>query len=66
MGYNTGNSVTPIILLIIGDPGKAQELARILFEEENIYGTPVVSQLILIKIYVRGVALALKNVLIKY
>jgi len=42
MGYNTGNSVTPIILLIIGDPGKAQELARILFEEENIYGTPIV------------------------
>jgi glycine C-acetyltransferase len=42
MGYNTGNSQTPIIPLIIGDPGKAQELARILFEEENIYGTPIV------------------------
>ncbi|MFX1523917.1 MAG: aminotransferase class I/II-fold pyridoxal phosphate-dependent enzyme [Promethearchaeota archaeon] len=42
MGYNTGNSETPIIPLIIGDPGKAQELARILFEEENIYGTPIV------------------------
>jgi len=42
MGYNTGNSQTPIIPLIIGDPGKAQELARLLFEEENIYGTPIV------------------------
>ncbi|MHA1932016.1 MAG: aminotransferase class I/II-fold pyridoxal phosphate-dependent enzyme [Promethearchaeota archaeon] len=42
IGYNTGNSETPIIPLIIGDPGKAQELARILFEEENIYGTPIV------------------------
>ncbi|MFW9781239.1 MAG: aminotransferase class I/II-fold pyridoxal phosphate-dependent enzyme, partial [Candidatus Heimdallarchaeota archaeon] len=31
-----------IIPLIIGDPGKAQELARILFDEENIYGTPIV------------------------
>jgi glycine C-acetyltransferase len=42
LGYNTGNSQTPIIPLIIGDPGKAQELARVLFEEENIYGTPIV------------------------
>jgi glycine C-acetyltransferase len=42
MGYNTGSSETPIIPLIIGDPGKAQELARVLFEEENIYGTPIV------------------------
>ncbi|MEX2737999.1 MAG: aminotransferase class I/II-fold pyridoxal phosphate-dependent enzyme [Candidatus Wukongarchaeota archaeon] len=42
MGYNTGNSQTPIIPLIVGDPGKAQELARILFEEENIFTTPIV------------------------
>jgi glycine C-acetyltransferase len=42
MGYDTGRSETPIIPLIIGDPGKAQELARILFEEENIYSTPIV------------------------
>jgi len=42
MGYDTGRSETPIIPLIIGDPAKAQELARILFEEENIYGTPIV------------------------
>jgi len=44
MGYNTGNSQTPIIPLIVGDPGKAQELARILFEEENIFTTPIVSR----------------------
>jgi glycine C-acetyltransferase len=42
LGYNTGNSETPIIPLIIGDPGKAQDLARVLFEEEGIYGTPIV------------------------
>ncbi len=42
MGFDTGNSQTPIIPLIIGDPSKAQELARILFEEESIYGTPIV------------------------
>ncbi|KKK43959.1 MAG: 8-amino-7-oxononanoate synthase/2-amino-3-ketobutyrate coenzyme A ligase [Candidatus Lokiarchaeum sp. GC14_75] len=42
MGYNTGNSQTPIIPLIIGDPGRAQELAKVLFEEENVYGTPIV------------------------
>ncbi|MHA1885178.1 MAG: aminotransferase class I/II-fold pyridoxal phosphate-dependent enzyme, partial [Promethearchaeota archaeon] len=42
MGYNTGNSETPIIPLIIGDPGKVQELARVLFEEEGIYGTPII------------------------
>jgi len=42
MGYDTGRSETPIIPLIIGDPGKAQELARVLFEEEGIYSTPIV------------------------
>ena len=42
MGYDTGNSATPIIPLIIGDPGRAQELARVLFENEGIYGTPIV------------------------
>jgi glycine C-acetyltransferase len=42
MGYNTGSSETPIIPLIVGDPGKAQDLARVLFEEENVYGTPIV------------------------
>lgn len=42
IGYNTGVSETPIIPLIIGDPGKAQELARLLFVEESIFTTPIV------------------------
>ena len=42
LGFNTGNSCTPIIPLIIGDPGPAQEMADILFREEGIYGTPIV------------------------
>jgi glycine C-acetyltransferase len=42
MGYNTGKSQTPIIPLIIGEPGPAQELADRLFEDENIYATPIV------------------------
>ncbi len=42
LGFNTGKSETPIIPLIIGDPGKAQELARLLFDEESIYTTPIV------------------------
>lgn len=42
LGYNTGVSETPIIPLIIGDPGKAQELARLLFVEESIFTTPII------------------------
>ncbi len=42
LGFNTGNSSTPIIPLIVGDPGKAQKLADKLFREENIYTTPIV------------------------
>ncbi|MEJ2248368.1 MAG: aminotransferase class I/II-fold pyridoxal phosphate-dependent enzyme [Candidatus Lokiarchaeota archaeon] len=42
MGFNTGDSQTPIIPLIIGEPGPAQELADRLFEDENIYATPIV------------------------
>jgi glycine C-acetyltransferase len=42
MGYDTGDSQTPIIPLIIGEPGPAQKLADLLFEEENIYATPIV------------------------
>ncbi len=42
LGFNTGNSSTPIIPLIIGNPGPAQEMADILFKEEGIYGTPIV------------------------
>jgi glycine C-acetyltransferase len=42
MGYNTGNSQTPIIPLIVGDPGKAQKLGELLFTEESIFVTPIV------------------------
>ncbi len=42
LGFNTGKSATPIIPLIIGDPGKAQSLAKSLFQEENIFATPIV------------------------
>ncbi|MBN2157135.1 MAG: aminotransferase class I/II-fold pyridoxal phosphate-dependent enzyme [Candidatus Lokiarchaeota archaeon] len=42
LGYNTGNSQTPIIPLIVGDPGKAQNLAKLLFKEESIFTTPIV------------------------
>jgi glycine C-acetyltransferase len=42
MGFNTGNSETPIIPLIVGDPGKAQKLGELLFTEESIFVTPIV------------------------
>ncbi len=42
MGFNTGNSQTPIIPLIVGDPGKAQKLGELLFTEESIFTTPIV------------------------
>ncbi|MCP4761693.1 MAG: aminotransferase class I/II-fold pyridoxal phosphate-dependent enzyme [archaeon] len=42
LGLNTGNSETPIIPIIVGDPGKAQKLAELLFIEESIFATPIV------------------------
>jgi glycine C-acetyltransferase len=42
MGFDTGNSETPIIPVIVGDPGKAQKLAELLFLEESIFVTPIV------------------------
>ena len=42
LGFNTGSSETPIIPVITGDPGSAQEFGRILLEEENIFVTPIV------------------------
>jgi len=42
LGFNTGKSETPIIPLIIGDAGKAQEMAKKLYEEESIFVTPIV------------------------
>jgi len=46
LGFNTGNSETPIIPLIVGDPGKAQNLSKLLFEQESIYTTPIVYPLV--------------------
>jgi len=42
LGYNTGKSQTPIIPLIVGDPGKAQKLAERLFTQASIFATPIV------------------------
>ncbi len=42
LGFNTGNSQTPIIPIITGDPGSAQEFGKILMEKENIFVTPIV------------------------
>jgi glycine C-acetyltransferase len=42
LGYDTGKSATPIIPLIVGDPGKAQKLAERLFTQESIFATPIV------------------------
>jgi len=41
MGFNTGNSQTPIIPAIIGDTKKTRELAKRLFEE-GIFVVPIV------------------------
>lgn len=46
LGFDTGKSETPIIPLIVGDPAKAQDLARLLFKEEAIYATPIVYPLV--------------------
>jgi len=37
MGFNTGVSQTPITPVIVGDPEKAQELSRRLYQDENIF-----------------------------
>ncbi|MFH1240659.1 MAG: aminotransferase class I/II-fold pyridoxal phosphate-dependent enzyme [Candidatus Diapherotrites archaeon] len=42
LGFNTGNSQTPIIPIITGDPGSAQEFGKILMDEESIFVTPIV------------------------
>ena len=42
LGFDTGNSETPIIPLIIGEPKKAQQMAEILYSEEKIFATPIV------------------------
>lgn len=42
LGFNTGNSATPIIPIITGDAEKAQTLSDQLYKEENIFATPIV------------------------
>ncbi len=41
LGFDTGNSETPIIPIIVGEPGKAKTLADRLYEE-GIFVTPIV------------------------
>jgi glycine C-acetyltransferase len=41
LGFNTGNTMTPIIPLIVGEPGKANKLADRLYEE-GVFVTPIV------------------------
>lgn len=41
MGFNTGNSKTPIVPVIVGDTKKTRELARSLFEE-GVFVVPIV------------------------
>jgi glycine C-acetyltransferase len=41
LGFNTGNSKTPIIPIIVGEPGKANDLADKLYEE-GVFATPIV------------------------
>jgi len=37
LGYKTGVSETPITPVIVGEPEKAQELSKLLYEEESIF-----------------------------
>jgi glycine C-acetyltransferase len=41
MGFNTGNSETPITPVIVGDSGKAKELSNMLFDE-GVFALPIV------------------------
>ena len=41
LGFDTGNSETPITPVMIGDEEKAKEFSRLLFEE-NVFATPIV------------------------
>lgn len=42
LGFNTGNSETPIIPLITGEPETAQKMSELLFKEEGLFATPIV------------------------
>jgi glycine C-acetyltransferase len=41
LGFNTGNSETPITPVIVGDSGKAKELSNLLFNE-GVFALPIV------------------------
>jgi len=41
LGFNTGNSQTPIVPIIVGDPAKAKQLSEELFKE-GVWGFPIV------------------------
>jgi glycine C-acetyltransferase len=41
MGFNTGNSESPITPVIVGDSGKAKELSSELFKE-GVFALPIV------------------------
>ncbi|WP_010916656.1 glycine C-acetyltransferase [Thermoplasma volcanium] len=42
LGYNTGHSKTPITPVIIGDEKKTVELSTKLYEEKNVFASPIV------------------------
>ena len=41
IGFNTGNSETPITPVIVGDSGKAKELSNLLYED-GVFALPIV------------------------
>jgi glycine C-acetyltransferase len=41
LGFNTGNSETPITPVIVGDSGKAKELSNLLYED-GVFALPIV------------------------
>lgn len=42
LGFNTGTSKTPITPVIVGDEKKTLELSKQLFENENVFASPIV------------------------
>lgn len=42
LGYNTGSSKTPITPVIVGNEKKALELSTTLYNEENLFASPIV------------------------
>ncbi|MCL5802412.1 MAG: glycine C-acetyltransferase [Thermoplasmataceae archaeon] len=42
LGYNTGSSKTPITPVIVGNEKKALELSTMLYNEENLFASPIV------------------------